>query len=521
MNVQLWLNGKRLAATSDAARGMTTRFWNSPWLVPMPIDAAGGAETADAPRVVHLRVTAVAANDGGLSALWWGGAEALRARHEALSFVRVTLPAWCVAFGLSLGLVFVFVWMHNHTQQPWGYFGAASVVWGLSNLNLTLTRVPMPDAWWETCVQLFNFLGPWLLILFGFSFTGALTRRLAPWLWAHAALTSAFLLATNDQSTHWKSPLVTAPLLILGFWALITIARWIRLNAVSAGLLFPTVASVTFIAASHDWAIQAGLISVEQPFLLVLASPLLLSTIAWLLAADYARAQHGLQQLNLDLDSRVRAREAQLQTSFEHQGRIESALAVAEERTRILRDIHDGAGSHLSTAIRLIEHGTAQPAAVAQTLREALDQLKLSIDTLNVLPGDVVALLANLRYRLEPRMADAGITLLWSIDALPPWPGGQRERAMQNLQFIMFEIVSNVLQHAHATALRVEAAVSNTGRTIRLTFADNGKGLAPSSSAVPPLITTIRKRVAMIGATLDVADANPGLSLVIELPLEG
>ncbi len=515
MNVQAWVGDKKVADTNNGAAGVTTRFWNTPWLFALP----GGDLRQNGPIVVHLRVTASATNDGGLSSFWWGRHEDLLAKHEALRFVRVTLPTWSIAFGMSLGLLFIFVWVHNHAQRPWGYFGAASVVWSLASLNLTLNHVPLPDVWWETCVQLFNFLGLWLMIVFGFSLTGVLTHRFAKWLFAHAAATCTYLVATTNLSAHWKSPLVMAPLLVLGIWALVSIARWIRRNAVSAGLVFPAVATVTFMAALHDWAIQAGVVSVEQPFFLPLVSPFLLGTIAWLLAADYARAQRGLQQLNLDLDSRVRTREQQLFASFERQGRVENDLAVAEERARILRDIHDGAGAHLSTAIRLVERGTAEPLAVAQTLRDALDQLKLSIDTLNVPQGDVVALLANLRYRLEPRLADAGVTLHWVIDALPLWPGGVNDRAMQNLQFIMFEIVSNVLQHANASAFRVEAKLSSDQHAIRLDFSDNGIGRTSPSGMLEPRIATIRKRVQMIGATLLVTDAAPGLALAIVLPL--
>ncbi len=520
MNAELWIDGKRLVGTDDGARDTTpravaTRFWNSPWLTPIPKHA----NDPDLPLVLHVRVKATATNDGGLSALWFGDSATLRTKHEALSFVRVTLPSWCIAFGLSLGLLFIFVWMHNHAYHSWGYFGAAALVWSLSSLNLTVNHIPITDAWWETCVQLFNFMGLWLLIVFGFSFAGALTPRLSRWLNVHAAATCALLFTTTHHISSWKSPLVMAPLLVLGIWALTTIARWVRRNALSTSLLFPTVATVTFMAAAHDWAIQAGLITVEQPFFLPLASPLLLGTIAWLLAADYARAQHGLLQLNRDLDARVRAREKELHASFERQGRVESALAVAEERTRILRDMHDGAGAHLSTAIRLVEHGTAKPADVAQTLRDALDQLKLSIDALNIPPGDVVALLANLRFRLEPRLADAGIALVWAMEDLPLWPGGHQERGMQNLQFIVFEIVSNVLQHARASQFRIEANLSKNQDAIRLIFADNGQGHVWQSDSMEPRIATIRKRVLVIGAKLEVANAKPGLLLAIDLPM--
>jgi hypothetical protein len=72
------------------------------------------------------------------------------------------------------------------------------------------------------------------------------------------------------------------------------------------------------------------------------------------------------------------------------------------ERTRILRDMRDmrdGVGSHISVAIRPLQSGRASEADVLQTLRDSLDQLKLTIDAMHLPPGDVTALLANLRHR--------------------------------------------------------------------------------------------------------------------------
>jgi hypothetical protein len=75
------------------------------------------------------------------------------------------------------------------------------------------------------------------------------------------------------------------------------------------------------------------------------------------------------------------------------------------ERTRILRDMRDmrdmrdGVGSHISVAIRPLQSGRASEADVLQTLRDSLDQLKLTIDAMHLPPGDVTALLVNLRHR--------------------------------------------------------------------------------------------------------------------------
>src|SRR5690606_15156248 len=114
---------------------------------------------------------------------------------------------------------------------------------------------------------------------------------------------------------------------------------------------------------------------------------------------------------------------------------------------------------------------------VTQTLRDSLDQLKLSIDAMSLAPGDVEGLLASWRFRLTPRLKAAGLELVWEVDELPPWPDGQTP-ALQQLQYILFEGLSNVLQHSGATRLVLAARV--VGDELRLSLIDNGRGWTPA-----------------------------------------
>ena len=190
------------------------------------------------------------------------------------------------------------------------------------------------------------------------------------------------------------------------------------------------------------------------------------------------------------------------------------------ERTRILRDMHDGVGSHISAAIRQLQSPTVNHDAVLLTLRDSLDQLKLSIDALNLPPGDVSALLANLRYRLEARFNAMGMTLEWAVSPLPVLPS-LGASAMRQLQFIFFAALSNVMQHAEASLLRMEATpmpaqAGSDSPTIRIRVCDNGRGFDPSSVRRKGLVS-MEGRAQAIGAQLAV-HSQPG-STVVEILL--
>jgi len=191
------------------------------------------------------------------------------------------------------------------------------------------------------------------------------------------------------------------------------------------------------------------------------------------------------------------------------------------ERGRIMRNMHDGVGSYISSALRQIQcpveqERRTQSTEVQLTLRDALDQLKISIDSMNLANGDVTALLANLRYRLGPRFGAMGMELQWDVDELPACEQLDAG-AMAELQFMLFEAMSNVQQHAHARTLRIEAhampvpdALGQNRIAVRVV--DDGRGFDPAQTRGNGL-HVMRERAKAIGASLNVA-SQPGRTVV-------
>jgi signal transduction histidine kinase len=156
-----------------------------------------------------------------------------------------------------------------------------------------------------------------------------------------------------------------------------------------------------------------------------------------------------------------------------------------------------------------LQSGKSNDAEVLHTLRDSLDQLKLSIDAMNLPVGDVTALLANLRYRLEPRLKASDIDLQWDVDLITPLPRLD-DKAMRQLQFMVYEALSNVLQHAQATTLRIEAVQTPAGPCIRLI--DNGRGFDVSVAKRRGLLS-MQDRANAIGANLTLV-SEPGHTVV-------
>ena len=124
----------------------------------------------------------------------------------------------------------------------------------------------------------------------------------------------------------------------------------------------------------------------------------------------YVRALDVAAQANATLERRLAEREAELAASHERLRQVEREQTLMTERQRLMREMHDGMGSSLMTALRVIEHGERDRVDVAQVL-ECIDDLKISIDSLEPLDADLLALLATLRFRLGPRLEGAGLAL--------------------------------------------------------------------------------------------------------------
>ena len=332
--------------------------------------------------------------------------------------------------------------------------------------------------------------------LFYFRATGRL-RASVNWYMANVVFVAVMGCSFFSGGLHspvlpWFTLIPVLAVLLLGFgvdalvWFLVCFAISVGYGAASLqGYVFPLLYEPAY-ATAFNMVCTGGLVAVLFLFALTF---------------DHISTK-ALQEV---LDSRK---------ALEQLARSQERLA---ERSRILRNMHDGVGAHISSAMRQLQADSTggQPIAardeVLQTLRDGLDHLKLSIDAIHLAPGDVTALLANMRYRMGPRFAGMGIELQWDVDLLPICEKLDGS-AMSELQFMLFEALSNVLQHAKARVLRVEGHAPQGSGQVYVRLIDDGCGFDPDTRTRNGL-ATMRERAAAIGAQLHISSA-PGHTVV-------
>ncbi len=460
----IWLNGSLLSRLGDLTASPSGQN-----------DSATSSNHVHAPRyytiapqvlqktnLIRIQLRADANQRAGLSSVTVGLQHSLAAQYDALYFRQVTLPQMVA---LVLLLVAVFSASLALTQPAlrklFALTAASCLLWALH-----ICAPLIEGAWFNDLVS------PQAIAAIG---------------WLAVASTAYMLHRMFGARQRWPLCLSAALLLLIGYqlWAQDSSAYWkdARWIAVSAALL----ALVILVQVVH------------------------------LFRAASAQA-HGLLHT---LEQRVADKEAELSASYQKLELLAREQERSAERTRILRDMHDGVGSHISAAIRQLQSGQATNGQVLTTLRDSLDQLKLSIDSMHLVPGDVTALLANMRYRLEPRFTSSGMAFEWDVDLLPHVPRLDHS-AMRQLQYMVFEALSNVLQHAKARTLRIEAraeqaagaaqAVGAAHTLAVLRVIDDGRGFDAQAPTVRGL-ASMRERALAIGAQL-VLHSAPGRTVV-------
>lgn len=194
-------------------------------------------------------------------------------------------------------------------------------------------------------------------------------------------------------------------------------------------------------------------------------------------------------------------------------------LAVAEERLRFARDLHDLLGHSLSMIVlkselagRLLPGAPAQAAAevsdVERAAREALRQVRAAVADYR--QPELYSELAAARELLSA--AGIALTIDDRIGLLAPALNGL-------LAWTVREGVTNVIRHSRARACVI--SMTHEGDHVRVDIADDGRG---GDDAAPPgsgLIGLAERAAAQGGRLQTSVPPHGGFRLMLEAPASG
>lgn len=327
------------------------------------------------------------------------------------------------------------------------------------------------------------------------------------------------LLSASDEHglLQWRMFTLVLDLLLVGI-AIVCGLRRVILEPAVLDARAPEALALSLLLSLLALEPVRELLRVGSTSDLSASFALLAIALALLFAARIATEYRSATQVTQLLTSRLTAKERELASVFAEQRESARQQARLEERTRLMRDMHDGIGGRLLSLEAQLRQEPAPPSPlhVADELRGALDELRLIVDSLDTAGDDLGVALGAFRGRMAPRLRAAGLTLEWSVDEAATTPPLSTS-AVLDVYRILQEACTNVLRHARATHFRVSLRREPDGTRV-LEMMDDGVGLPSDADSRGRGLENMQARAARLGGRLARRDSGSGTALRLELP---
>jgi signal transduction histidine kinase len=398
------------------------------------------------------------------------------------------------------------------TSLWFGLFCSAAALAALTGIN-TITP-PVPWSIYHHFTMFFATCSSAALAQFMFEQTNVRSKTTDRLLIAQLVL-GAVLGVTlfEDKIPFFRYALVMdLIILLMGCYVLWVLVRaWLQRRD-SFTTILVTGAALTFLLALHT-IVTSWHPEVNEDSLSVVFAPLpLMFAMGWVMLRRYARTRLRTDALNRRLAKRVAQREREIKLAYQKLMRLERTEAIQLERDRMMRDMHDGLGSQLIVSMRMAERGVLTSEAMQKVLSDCVDEMHLAVESLKPTGDDLFIVLADYRYRLEPRLEAAHIKLSWHIEA----SDAVKLTAQKVLVVmrIMNEAIGNALKHASAPELKIYGRFAGNRYDLTISNPVSETAIAPSNGNG---LTNMRRRTSDVNARLSAQIENGWYTMRLSL----
>ncbi|MBO1114174.1 sensor histidine kinase [Bordetella petrii] len=471
-----------------------------------------GRQLAQGRHVVDILLEAPGVTRGYLSPLYVGTAQQIAPYQRLRILVLEHTRMMVLACQLLLAIATLMAWIYRPQESLYGWLFLLHVVSTASYAGMLADIFPGVFGWLPYAFTV-SMSSVFILHIIALKINGAAPPR---WLRACVvAVPGACLLAMALGLAPARVLLfaVVMPIMVVSPLITVAISAWGALaKKVQEAWLLLLPLCFFSLATLHDGALVAG--KVDGPvFLSLYYRQMLIVAIAVILMRRLGLSLMRVDGANAHLKQRLAAREAELQRLHEEE-RSEAARNVrSEERHRLTVDLHDGLSGHLASIIALAER--EQSASIEHTAREALDDLRLVIHSLDIGDRELMAALSGLRERLEPQLRRLGVELEWSMLRLPEVSGVTPAHALNVLRIVQ-EAVTNALRHGPASRIEVRGNAGPQGQAL-ITIDNDGAPYAGAGNGGAG-IRNMSRRAAFLGGTLRIEALAGGTRVTLALP---
>jgi signal transduction histidine kinase len=480
--------------------------WYRPFLIPIPAEALKPGRN-------EIIIRAVSQDSVGVGRLVLGPHSFIQDYYSTNFFWRIAAPAAASFAMLVLGVFSLLLWWFRRQEIELLYLAISTVFWYFRNYQYFAEATPFDLATFNALAVASTYFAT--VATCAFFGTYLKLPNIEKFILIFA------VLGVPLHLIHWYFGLSNNILYVpSSLAALIMLAFGIRMfQRTRSGehaflivvmVIIPFSAFYDFYlsAAGMGWKGQSNYISLFTG--LIYASAFLMS-----FGRRSITAFSRLETVNAELEDGIKKARDELAASEAQRQSLLVGRAVATERERLMQEMHDGIGSNLITALAVAEK-QAQPASTIKTLRRAISDLKITVDSLEPVEGNLLTLLGNLRHRMAADLRDAGLVCHWNVEPCEALPWLDATNALHALR-IFQEVIGNVLTHSGATDMWIGCKEELRSGVLGIAshVADNGCGFDASARDTPGKgLSNIRARADALRGELTIAPRNGGGSSV-------
>jgi signal transduction histidine kinase len=462
---------------------------------------------------------------GFLDRLFVGPDDLLRPPYQERMLLFVTLLTVFSAWQGILAVILIVLWAVRRHEPAYGALAVAMALGAIQAFLQTTIDEPAHSALNATLIASAP-LESGFVLAFAILFFARKWPRYAALIFVPGVVVTLIGLFGSREALRAAFLLVGIPAIGINLLLLAAVVAWSELRKPDVpSLLLGCAVTIVMTCLAHDVLSVLQILPDRRIFFSRLSYSALLVAIGAGLTWRFAQALNRVDGFAAHLAIQLREAEEKLRASFAREQEQARAVALARERTRLMRDLHDGLGGQLVSIVALSERGEGA-GSIGDAARAALKDLRLVIDSMDDIGGDLMLALGSWRERVAAQLRPHDIALTWKIT--PPGLLAHPElRPGHVIQIVRLldEAVTNAVKHAGAKNMTVSIATLTdaSGPFGCITVEDDGKGFAPapnggSDRTAGRGLRNMQNRAARCGATCEVASGTTGTRVRLTLP---
>ena len=468
--------------------------------------------------IIDIRVKAANPRQGFLSQAYIAPKPLLKPYWSLKYFVRVQFIEWVMVVMFVFSAVVLMFWVARPQDWVYGIFALELFLWGVHNLNLVVNEIPVSSRLWEAMTM--STLG-WTvitMIFFNHRFVGGGWRTMERICQLIAVLGFGILFLPDIDSIlslgygFWDIFLI-----IIGSYALIHLLSAYWQHEESDIYLMMLAGIPILVFGLHDILVVNHLLDRQQGLIIQYSAIPAVLLFSWFMLRRFLRSINQAENLAATLEQRVADNHRQIHQQYEQLKELEHQKLLADERERIMRDMHDGVGGQLVSVLNLLQKQTGEVFRhAANRVNRSLVDLHFVIDSLDPEQSDLPTLLGTMRMRLSEQIESAGIKLEWAVTDLPEVEDMTPTRCLHIMRIVQ-EAITNTIKHSGSDRLRI-ATGEIDGASIFIDVIDFGRGFNDVQQRGHGL-DNMNQRAQMLGAELLLDTSPAGTRIRLLIPL--